>query len=346
MTSRKINVPNFDIYVNGSKLSNDVKKYISQVSVQDMLDAPSSFNFQFQIVDLQKGKWQGIDLDMFSIGDSVDVYIGMDQPTLLVSGAIDSLNVNFGDESTLDVSGFSWLHKLTFGTNTYEFKNMSDSDIASTIARKENLTADVDSTDTVYEQVNQNNQSNFQFLLSRSKRIGYQLSATKKSLLFKQSAENQASATTLAFGVSLDQFSVSLNNLDEGSSVEVRGWDMLKKEPIVGNASQGDEDSKMGEDESGFSVASESSAIVVQTADPFDLGNASKLAKDKYNELLLDFMTGNGQCLGNTAIRAGRTIEISGVGETYGGKYYVNKATHTINSQGYQTQFDVRKTAV
>ncbi|MBD1580871.1 phage late control D family protein [Pseudoalteromonas sp. S16_S37] len=343
---RQIQVPNFDIYLNGSKLGNEVKKYISQVTVKEDLDAPSSFSFSFDTVNLQQGKWQGIDLELFTIGDSIDIYLGMDQTVQLISGSIDSMHVNFGDKSSVDISGFSWLHKLTFGTRTQAFKNMSDSDIAAQIARQENLSADVDSTDTQYEQINQNNQSNFQFLLARAKRISYELSASHKQLIFRKSQENDAPAASLQFGVSLFDFSVSLNNLEQGSSVEVRGWDMLKKEAFSGTAGQGDEDSKMGKPDSGFSIASEKSPMVLQASDPADLHNAQNLARDKYNDLLLEFLTGSGQCLGNNRIRAGKTIEITGIGSKFSGVYYVSSVTHTLGDADYQTQFSVKKTAI
>ncbi|OZG73973.1 hypothetical protein BTA51_09340 [Hahella sp. CCB-MM4] len=346
MTTRQIEVPNFDIYLNGSKLANDVKKYISYVMVKDDLDMPSSFSFRYSTVNLLKGTWQGIDLDMFAIGDRIDIYLGMDKTKELISGSIDSLNVTFGDESSVEISGFSWLHKLTFGTITKQYTEKSDSEIASEIATRENLAAEVDSTDTRYDSVIQDNQSNFQFLLERAKRISYELGATEKSLIFRQSQENKSPVTTLKFGINLFDFSVTVNNLNQGSSVEVRGWDIFKKEEFSGSASEGDEDSKMGKSESGFKLSSGKSPIVLQASNPEDISNAKSLARDKYNELLLDFITGNGQCLGNVDIRAGKTIEVQGIGKKFSGIYYISSATHTLNSDSYQTQFDVKKTAI
>ena len=150
----------------------------------------------------------------------------------------------------------------------------------------------------------------------------------------------------LQFGITLFDFSVSLNNLEQGSTVEVRGWDMLKKEAFAGNAGSGDEDSKMGKSDSGYSVSSEKSPIVMQTSDPVDLNNAKQLAREKYNALLLGFMTGQGQCQGNNLIRAGKTIEIQGIGRKFSGIYYINSVTHTLDTADYQTQFSVKKTAI
>ncbi len=343
---RQVYVPNFDIYLNGSKIANELKRRVSSISINDELDAPSSFNFSFDTVDLKLGKWIGIDLEVFDIGDKVDIHLGMDQTARIFSGKIDNLSARFGDESSLTVSGFSWLHVLTFGTETQVYQDISDGDIAQAVARRNNLSAEVDATTTRYPQVTQNNQSDFQFLLSRAKRIGYELSATEKSLIFKQSKEDGASVATLNFGINLMDFSATINNLDQGSSVEVRGWDMMKKQAFAGSAGSGDEDSKMGKSDTGFKVASQSSATVIQTSDPEDLNNAKSIAKDKYNELLLDFMTGQGQCLGNNKMKAGKNIKIEGVGSKFSGIYYLSSVTHDLDSQGYYTSFSVKKTAI
>ncbi|CAG9295014.1 phage late control D family protein [Celerinatantimonas diazotrophica] len=344
--TRQVYVPNFDVYLNDSKLSNDLKSRISSVTINDDLDAPSSFNFNFDTVDLKLGKWVGLDLDVFDIGDKVDIYLGMDQTKEVFSGKIDSLSASFGDQSSLTVSGFSWLHALTFGTQTQVYQDTTDSDIAQTVARRNNLSAETDSTSTRYQQVTQNNQSDLQFLLARAKRIGYDVAATEKSLIFKKSQEGDAPVATLQFGIQLDDFSATVNNLDQGSSVEVRGWDMMKKQQFAGSASSGDEDSKMGKNEAGFSLASQSSATVIQTSDPVDLNNANTIAKDKYNERLLGFITGQGSCLGNNNMTAGKTVEIKGVGSKFSGTYYLSSVTHTLNSQGYSTSFSVKKTAI
>jgi hypothetical protein len=54
-------------------------------------------------------------------------------------------------------------------------------------------------------------------------------------------------------------------------------------------------------------------------------------------------LTATGSTVGDPRIIAGTVIRIESVGEQFGGLYRVTKATHTIDSSGYQTSFDARK---
>jgi hypothetical protein len=55
-------------------------------------------------------------------------------------------------------------------------------------------------------------------------------------------------------------------------------------------------------------------------------------------------LTASGQVIGDPRIRARTTLKIEGVGR-FDGLYYVTSATHTLNTSGYQTSFNVRRTS-
>jgi uncharacterized protein len=54
-------------------------------------------------------------------------------------------------------------------------------------------------------------------------------------------------------------------------------------------------------------------------------------------------LTGSGSTVGNLAIKAGRVIELNGLGEQFSGLYRITSATHTLDGSGFKTSFDVRK---
>lgn len=344
--TQRILVPNFEVYMNGSKLSGTSKARINQVSVTEDIDTPATFSIAYDIVDFVGSDWTGVELDKFDIGNSIEVYMGMDGVTEMLSGEIDSMNVQFGSSASMDIQGFDYLHRLTFGKKTRTFTKVSDSGIASSIASEAGLTPQIDATDTQLEVVTQNNESNYRFLLQRAKRIGYELLVSGKKLIFRKPKETQSSVVTLKYGVDIMDFTIQVNNLNKGSQVEARGWDMMAKEAFTGTASSGDEYGTMGESDTGFSVASEDSKILMQKVLPVDRNDAGNLAKGKYNTLLLDFMDGSGECDGNPKIRAGKMITITGLGDKYSGEYYVVHANHSVDKNGYYTSFKVKKTAI
>ena len=54
-------------------------------------------------------------------------------------------------------------------------------------------------------------------------------------------------------------------------------------------------------------------------------------------------LTGAGTTIGTPGIRAGRVIDLGGLGDRFGGLYRVTSATHTIDGGGYRTAFEARK---
>ncbi|MHB9757330.1 phage late control D family protein [Streptomyces sp. BYX5S] len=54
-------------------------------------------------------------------------------------------------------------------------------------------------------------------------------------------------------------------------------------------------------------------------------------------------LTASGSAAGDPRIKAGRVIAVSGVGLRFSGLYRVVSATHTLDSGGYRTSFDLRR---
>lgn len=54
-------------------------------------------------------------------------------------------------------------------------------------------------------------------------------------------------------------------------------------------------------------------------------------------------LTGSGSAVGDLRIRAGRVIDLRGIGAQFGGKYRITSCTHTIDSGGFRTSFEGRQ---
>jgi hypothetical protein len=54
-------------------------------------------------------------------------------------------------------------------------------------------------------------------------------------------------------------------------------------------------------------------------------------------------LTGSGSAIGDPSIKAGRVINLEGLGEQFSGLYRITSATHTLDSGGYRTSFEARK---
>ena len=194
----------------------------------------------------------------------------------------------------------------------------------------------------------QNNQSDLEFLLYRAKRIRYEVFVNDKTLFLKPARESDSVSMSLEYRVDIDDFSVKLSAQYEGSEFEVKGWDFKKKESLSAKAQKGNEISPMSAKESGMKMTesafgSFSSALVDEYL--VDTADAEQVAIARYNTQLVESVTGEGRCAGIPELRAGKTIEIKGVGR-FSGTYYVTATTHTIDERGYYTSFKVRRAGV
>lgn len=349
MAENLLNVSYFKLLLNGTELQKELLIGVYGITIEDELNLPSIFTIKFNIIDPIKGEWRGIDLKTFKIGDTVKISIGIDNSVDMITGEITSLDFTFGDSCYMEIRGYDRLHRLRFGTMRRSFKDVKDSDIAALIASEISLTADTEDTGTIHPYVFQNNLSNYEFLIDRAKRIGYEVLVNNKTFIFRKSQEDKSPKVTLEYGKELQSFYVQIKTLTEGSKVEVRGWSVKEKEEISSTISKGSEKTKMSGTESGYDISEKAflaSSVYIMDDVILDSKDAEDIAKAKYDTMLKEFITGEGECIGNPKIRAGMTVEIKGLGDRLSGVYYVKSTVHSINQGVYTTTFRVRRTGV
>jgi phage protein D len=268
----------------------------------------------------------------------------------LISGEITGLEQEFGSGSipTAIARGYDLRHRLLRGRKTRSFTKMTDSNIASQIAREQGLIAKVKDSKVKLDYVLQANQTDLEFLQERSRRIGYEMFVEEKNLYFQPHQNNSKKVLTLKWDEDIIEFSPRLSTMGQVGEVKVLSWDPKQKKALVGKAGVGSETTTMGtasgpkEAKKAFGKGTYS--IVSEPVS--SQAEADKIAKGQYNEMALDYITGEGTCMGEPELRSGRTIEITGVGKRFSGEYYVTAATHTYSHDlGYRTEFTVRRNA-
>ncbi len=77
--------------------------------------------------------------------------------------------------------------------------------------------------------------------------------------------------------------------------------------------------------------------------DPLTLATAPRKLVSELIPKLNKRLTASGSTLGDPNIQAGKVLRITGVGVQFGGLWRVTEATHTVDSSGYHTHFELRK---
>ncbi|MGP8323110.1 MAG: phage late control D family protein [Methanosarcinaceae archaeon] len=339
----------FKVKVDGNELLADAMASIESVVFEEELNTASMFILKLATSDFEKGAWKYIDLEYFRLGSEVKLYMGMDDPVLMIVGEITSLKPSFSESSsTIEIRGYDRLHRLRFGSKRRTFTDAKDSDIASTIAGEWGLSAKAEDTGTVHSHIYQNNYSDLKFLLQRAKRIRYEVFVDDKTLHFQSPKESNPASLTLEYRVDLEEFSIDLSARYEGDGVVVQGWDLMKKKQISAMAKEGDEVSMMNAKDTGTNMTGSafgSSTSYIVDEQLVDVSDAEDLAVASYNSHLVESVTGDGKCVGIAKLRAGNTIEVKGI-DRFSGIYYVTSTFHVIDRNGYDTSFKVRRVGV
>lgn len=349
MSRNNLITANFQVLINGKELDPSIKLAISSLSVEDEVNLPTMFNLVLNSFDFNKGDWCGIDLDLFKLGDEVKIRMGEDQTAEMLTGEITSIEADFGAESHFEIRGFDRLHRLRFGTKSRSFQEMKISEIVDQIASSAGLSTKIKATDTVQKYLFQNNQTDYDFLVEFAERLGYELAVTDKQLSFQPSRLGKGADVNLQYGVDFSRLTLVLNTLYQGSKVQVRGWDMKEQQEVTAEVGAGSEASLMGGEQSGFELTKAAfgdSPIKLVNETVHDSAEAEALAKAKYNQLLGEFIIGEGECNGNPFIRAGKNLGLKGIGSRFSGLYYVISSRHILDSSGYTTRFKLKRTGI
>lgn len=350
MITTQIVVPQPQIQINGQPLGKAAQA-LRQVTVVDDLNSPGMVTLELVNRALMPGEVAWADEALFNLGSAIAIHMPEAAQDSLINAVVTGLEPEFAQDELplLTVRGYDLRYRLMRGYKTRSFTQMTDSEIVAQIAREANL-GQIDSVDTQLklDYVLQHNQTDLAFLQARAKRIGYELTMTGQTLGFhppKAKAQAQ-SPLALTFPQDLLRFSPRLSGLAQPSHVEVRSWDMKKKAGVLGRSRSSDQPTRLGQTYgSQEAMQALGAAGLTRHDEPVtNPAEAVQMARGQFQKLALQYITGEGQCLGNPHLKVGCMVDIHGVGQRFGGRYYVTSATHRFGpDQGYFTDFTVQR---
>lgn len=353
--------PAYSIRVGRDDLMRDLVVAVSQVEVDLQLGAASRFTFtvtdcySHALQSFRTGR--GVDLlKILSFGAEVEVCLGYGDAKSMpvaVSGMITEITTNFpeGGSPELSIAGYDHGFALTMGKNSRTWSRARDSDAAHEIASFNNLAARIENTSEKHTQIEQNQESDWEFLKKLADRNHYELYVDeRKQLHFAKPNDKAGAVVRLIYGQGLLSFKPEANLAGQISKVEVYGWDRTQKKAIVGVATAGEESGLNGKSAGQYLntfVRDPSKRPTLRLRQPvFTQAEADQRAKAALNERAKQFLTGEGETIGLPDVRPDRTVELANLGVPFSKIYYIQQATHKIDSNGYRTRFKVKETGL
>jgi len=353
--------PAYAVRLRGNDLVRDLIVAVSQVEVDMVLGAASRFTFT--VTDCYSHKLRafktgrGADvLNLLTFGAEIEVCMGYGDARsmpVIVSGIITEITTSFPDGGSpeLAVSGYDHGFPLTVGKNSRTWKKAQDSDAAHEIASFNNLDEKIETTKEKHAQIEQNQESDWEFLKKLADRNHYELYVDERRTLHFAKPNDKADAVVrLVYGEGLLSFKPEANLAGQISKVEVYGWDPNTKKTIIGTATAGEESGLAGKSAGQHLdglVRDPSKKPTLRLRQPvFTQAEADQRAKAALNERAKQFLTGEGETIGLPEIRPDRNVELASLGVPFSKIYYIQQATHKIDSNGYRTRFKVKETGL
>ena len=353
--------PAFNVVIGRASVVEDLHLEVTSVRVDNVLDAADQFSFVINNgFDVSKREFIDINgktlPEYFALGSPVQIHMGYGDRKkldLMLSGIVTELSTSFPSSGLpqLTVSGFDHSYCLTKGSASKTWPpNKKDSDAVREIATDYNLDPKVEDTKVPLPSIERSQESAARFVARLAERNGFEFFVTQKELFFRKPANDKKGVIELEWGRGLLSFSPEIKLSEQVTQVEVHGWNIQTKQPIVGRARSGDEP---GRDASRSSGAQHLERVcgrapgTLRVREPvFSQQEADRRAQAILKRRAEGFVGGRGESIGIPELQPNVNIALDGLGAFFATTFYVQQTTHTVDSSGYRTSFEVKDVTI
>jgi phage protein D len=242
------------------------------------------------------------------------------------------------------IRGYDHSHALNRSRRSETYQNSTVADIAKKVATRAGLTpGTIDDEGGVQSFVQQNNETDYEFLWRLAERVGCEVVVLKKELNFRKAGGNGGGTPVeLKWGEDLIGFRPRLTGVQQVEEVVVRGWDAAAKRVIEATAKPQGLLSTIGVAHDKIVSALSGGTLRVLDKPVATQEEATALAKSVASKVANAYLEATGTARGNPALKAGTQVKIDGVGTRFGGTYTLSATTHVYRgAKGYETQFTI-----
>ncbi|HEX8309328.1 MAG TPA: hypothetical protein VF645_13010 [Allosphingosinicella sp.] len=374
-TGRAFYAPQFQIKLKGQNIGREVIADVIDVTYND--DEANLDSFEFGLGDWDpverrpkySSPWDeqgrpykigGADAPNFEPGADVELYfsyMGEGDPVLMMKGEVVSITPSFpaAGPPMCRVRVLNYLYRLQREKVTGTFTG-SKMDIARSIATKVGASRvemppgfdmGPQSTDVL------NAASAYEEIVKRARESGLVAWLEDESdgpVLHFGAPAGDSPVASLTWGLNLISFAPQLSTRGAVETVVVRGGDPTQAgsaQKIEEKATWADIDidtlslGPRGVD--GVMTALSGTTEYVDDAEVRTKEAAKDRAKAVLTEIAKELVRATGSTVGMPELRAGRVIEIVGLGPRFSGLYRLSQTTHSLGASGYSVSFQAKK---
>ena len=354
-------VPSHLIRVSGMKLPDVEARAILSVSITETCNQADSFAIRLRDhypdpESQQKGRLSWVDNTTLEEGKEIEIELGyQNNRGVKLTGYITGITTSFTEDggSTMTVRGYSKYLDLQRTTRSEAFEKMTDSEIAKKIAAALHLSPDVGETGIQHWLVSYPENATYAHILEEcARRNNYEVTVKENKLIFRRPRylDNPPFACEFAWGEDLRSVSIDINAKNMPSSITAATPETVKRiskkqgrSTVWANEIPAVLGTKSGPARAQAAWGKNDQELTDEhLATPEE---AKQRAKAELQRRGLEYITASGSCIGNPKLVSRTLITLTKLGPRCSGKYYVTSTTHTIDANGYRTDFVAKRDA-
>lgn len=330
------------ILCDGQEVNAELASSIREVRVLNYLRLPDVCTVTAIFPVGHDGGAEPIDQQPFRIGSKLEVRLGARDALTTVTlfkGEVVTLEPNFGPGGVeLTVRGFDKSHVLMRSRQSRTFQNMTSSDIVTKVVRDAGLSPNCDSTSVVHDFMQQDNESDWDFIWRLADRAGFEFVVEDQTAHFRKPTPE--GAIELDWPTQLHSFTPRVTAVQQVQQVTLRAQDPKANQAISVTASSPDQIAQIGVDRGSVVSAFDAATAHIATEPVKTQSEGQAVAEALLNLLANAYVAAEGVTDGDPRIKAGAKVKVSGVGQKFSGTYRVASATHVLRGGGtYETRF-------
>ena len=327
----------YEVLVDGGELPQQLRDRVKEIRIVDYLRLPDvcTINVSFPKAD-------GIDSQPFTIGKQLEVRLGAREKQAaqtLFKGDVVSLDPVFGAGGcSLTVRAYDRAHLLHRSRKVRTFQNQTATDIVAKIVEENGLTFEGDPSGEPYELLQQDNETDWDFIWGLAERCGFGFVIQDLTAYFCK--RSRKAAVELEWPGTLTSFSPRVTAVQQVGTVSLFAHDPLTKQTIMSSADQPEQIAQIGLPRDQVAAAFEGATLHVATEPVKSMEEGNAVTQAALNKLAEGYIAAEGSGPGNPKIKAGVMVDVKGVGTLFSGTYFCAHSEHLLRGGStYVTRF-------
>ncbi len=334
------------VTLGGSPMDPTLAARIVEVRVETTVGLPDVCTIRLAEDPSSSGTLTVIDNATFALGAPMAVKMAKavkGQLGDVFDGEVTTIEAELGSSLAgepvmeLTVTAHDRSHRMHRKTTTRTFRQMTLTDIARKMAGEHGLKVGKLAAlpGGPAEERHQVGETDWEYLSGIVRAAGGELDVAAGALNIVDPAKTASAAAELTYGQNLMRFRPRVSSLGQVAEVNVRGWDVKKKQAIAKTAKP--KASTTVQDAKVNGVVSGSKVLLPNTHVSTD-AEADARAKAAALQLGHERVQANATAGGDPLLLAGAYVDVAGVGTRFAGTHRIVSAIHTYGQRGYVTQ--------